>query len=77
MPPEPPDTRRPYTDRCPQCLDHALNPVRFTQTGGEMVCRYSCPCGHGWTTRWSVGCVEGWGKTTGVERRPAVDQDAS
>lgn len=51
--------RRPYWDSCPYCVTCVHSPLVKTRLGGEMLCRYSCPCGHVWTTRWSIGAVEG------------------
>lgn len=58
-------SRDPYADRCPSCDRHVATPERSTRLGDEMACRYVCPCGHMWSTRWLVGAVEGWDAADG------------
>lgn len=55
-----PWVRVPYSDLCVECLEHRVQPATSTRLGREMVCRYSCPCGFMWSTRWQIGAVEGW-----------------
>lgn len=68
--------RIPYADRCPNCVAGICPPAGSTRLGDEMACRYTCPsCDHHWTTRWSVGAVEGWDRAEAA-REPVTGDTA-
>ena len=53
--------RRPYADRCENCMDHVVDPSSRTVDGDHARCVYHCPgCGNSWFTGALVGAVEGW-----------------